>query len=709
MSEAQLREALGGLPALVASLEPGPLRTEAAQLLLGDWLRNPLPADLVDGLLITLLRPTQSAHALYFHGARLLARGAEVESVRRWLLLDGWHNPAQLAVEWRKNAHPILTMKDLSGLDDARTLLFVRTATATALLPSLSAPLLQLLAKRCDQVVLLGLHRLRTVWAGLSLCYARHDPDPSTDPVVGPHKSLLDGLVREFLTMGHAVPVVAPRATQIERQVSEELGVTLLESIPIGVTRLDAQGCITYENPAMRRLMDHPEDRPSAVIGTALASLPNVRATGFAGHLDALVQHGTPFDLRRVEFTTLVGTQVLINSAGRPIRDRRGKQLGSVMLSTDVQREVELENQLIEAQKLELFGTLVGGIAHDINNLLVGVRGNASLLRERLQDGDPSQRIARRLDEATERLSVVVDGLLALARRRDLLVEDTADVRAVLAHATEFLGDLLPAHVHLQLAASGPSLWSSVGPAHLEQVFVNLCVNARDAILAWDDARPGRIDVSVATHEQRVVIRIQDDGVGMDEATRQRAFEPLFTTKPEGQGTGLGLSVSRAIVEAYDGRIDVESTLGAGSCFVVELRAAAAPPPETDAHEAPHEETSPGQLPILLIEDNPVVRTLCEEVLTSCGYPVVSAEKGTDAIRLARTRRFALALVDVGLPDMNGLDVADIIAPLPVLIVSGTPPEDFEARQAGRTGPMEFVKKPFQIPDLLSAIQALVG
>src|SRR5438132_598609 len=306
----------------------------------------------------------------------------------------------------------------------------------------------------------------------------------------------------------------------------------------------------------------------------------------------------------------------------------------------DVTERTRLETELRQAQKMEAVGRLAGGIAHDFNNLVTVIDGRCDLLLGRVPTQDPARRDLNIIRGSARRASALTSQLLAFSRKQ-VLQPRRLDLNAVLGDMTSMLRRLVGEDMELT-TEPGPGLWSVVADrTQVEQVLLNLVVNARDAM-----PHGGRVSIATANVEldevivsgdfaaqpgRYVTLKVTDSGHGMDEAVRTRVFEPFFTTKPPGRGTGLGLATVFGIVTQSAGAIAVTSAPGAGAVFTVYLpaRADADPTlPETSARRAP----VPGTETILLVEDEPEVRSLAREVLERHGYTVLEAAT-RDAIR----------------------------------------------------------------------------
>ncbi len=698
--------------ALASAIERSHIADKLARL----YLLNPLPGRFVDGVLILLSRITRRRYPLYFHSARYLAGGGDVAGLRAWLDLHGWEDPSKLMAQWIARGGAPVRDSDLTRPDGDVAALLAGSVAITALDPALAAELNGPLREHLEDTLLLGVWYLRELWAVLFAFHcSRPDIAIEGDPIITPWRTHLDDALDEAARVLPSYTVAIP-ATIDERGgrlVTADVSVTLLESFPVGVIRLDEAGRIVYENPALRDTIGAPPDLPSPAMGLRLDELPNVKATAMASVVTDLVAHGTPFPRVRIPFTSLFGKVLTITAEGRPIVDANGARTGSVVVITDVSREVELERQLAQAQRMEVFGTMCGGIAHDLNNLLVGVRGYAGLLRARTTATDPRSPTVDRLHEACERLSVVVTGLLALARPTDEPPNAVVDAVAVLENVERLLVGLLPDHVRVVAHLPPTPTWVRIGRVHLEQVLINVCVNGRDAILAWGDGRPGHLRIEVesviTTRGPEVRLHIADDGVGMAADIQARAFDPFFTTKPPGQGTGLGLPVSLGIVRSYNGTIRCESAPGHGAMLTITLPAGDCP----NAAGGEKGAASRGAIGtrVLVVDDNDVVLALCVEVLESSGFEVTAAATAAEARACVDGAQppFVAAVIDVGLPDQDGVTLARSLPDLPVLFVSGKPPEAM-ADELDELGPRcRFLKKPFAIDELVAEVAALAA
>jgi signal transduction histidine kinase/ActR/RegA family two-component response regulator len=373
------------------------------------------------------------------------------------------------------------------------------------------------------------------------------------------------------------------------------------------------------------------------------------------------------------------------------IAEREEAQEAQARLS---EQRIELEQQLLRAQKMEAMGRLAGGMAHDFNNLLTAIIGFSELAAH--QSGESQRSAIAQIGNAAVRASELTKALLAFARQQPVPTT-VVDVNEAVSATERLLERLIGEDVALELSL-GEDTWSiTIDPSRLEQVIMNLAVNARDAM-------PSGGMLSISTDNVRcddgefVRISVTDTGVGMDDATRARLFEPFFTTKGPGQGTGLGLATSYGIITQAGGRINVHSEPGRGSTFEVDI-------PRTEGR-AVREIKSPisstifrGRERVLVVEDEPLVRAIMEITLVDQGFEVVVAETPSRALELVRAlRKLDAVIADVILPGQNGHELVQairaIVPDVAVLYVSGYAPETISARGV-LTGDGSFLEKPF--------------
>ncbi len=377
----------------------------------------------------------------------------------------------------------------------------------------------------------------------------------------------------------------------------------------------------------------------------------------------------------------------------------------------------ELDRILEQRQRLESLGELAGGVAHDFNNLLTVILASATMLRE---SDDEEERLAEvtNIEEAAQRASALTTRLLALGRRQALRLAPV-DPNDVLKSVVSMLRRVVPATITIDLsrAPALPALMADRG--QLEQVLVNLCLNARDAMPEGGrlEIASDRVDIDddfVREHPwaragRYVLVRVTDSGVGMTSEVIARIFEPFFTTKPEGVGSGLGLAVSRGIVEQHGGFLHAESAVGAGATFSMYL-------PEGEDRVADTAAPAPRARPrgderVLLADDQEHVRRVVQRVLERAGYAITAVPNGAAAVDAVASVPFDLVILDAVMPVMGGREAFERIRALkpelPILFVSGYGAEELTARFLEDTR-APLLPKPFEVDALLRTVRELL-
>jgi PAS domain S-box-containing protein len=374
----------------------------------------------------------------------------------------------------------------------------------------------------------------------------------------------------------------------------------------------------------------------------------------------------------------------------------------------DVTERKRLEDQLRQSQKIEAVGQLAGGIAHDFNNLLTAITGYSDLLLEDLGPQDPRRHDLEEIRKAARRAASLTQQLLAFSRKQ-VLQPQVLDLNQVVANAEQLLRRLIGEHIALRTIADPALGTTKADPAQLEQVIVNLAVNARDAMphggqLTIETKNVDLDAAYTATHPAitpgpYVVLAVSDTGIGMDEDTRARMFEPFFTTKGPGKGTGLGLSTVHGIVNQSGGAIWVYSEIGKGTTFKIYLPRIAGKARPIGA-SAPPAALPRGTETVLLVEDEPALRAVARRTLERQGYVVLEASHGEMALDIAARHTGALDLLmtDVVMPGISGRELATrLVAARPrvrVLFTSGYTDDAIVHHGVLEAG-IQFLQKPF--------------
>jgi two-component system, cell cycle sensor histidine kinase and response regulator CckA len=368
----------------------------------------------------------------------------------------------------------------------------------------------------------------------------------------------------------------------------------------------------------------------------------------------------------------------------------------------------KLQEQLVQAQKMEAVGQLAGGIAHDFNNLLTAITGYSELLLNELPAEDLRRSHAEEIRKAGERAGSLTQQLLAFSRRQ-VLEPRVLDVNTVVSDIERMLRRLIGEHIELKTSKAA-DLWKvKADPGQVEQAILNLVLNARDAmptggVLSVETSNADLDESFSRTHVPTqpgpyVCVAVSDTGIGISDEIKARLFEPFFTTKERGKGTGLGLSTSYGIIKQSGGYVWCESAVGRGTTFRVFLPRVEEPVAELVERRTPPP-LHPGDETVLLVEDEPEVRSLVQRILKTQGYTVVTAANPDEAVAVAREfkGKIELMVTDVVMPGMSGLQLADRLHPtrpnMRVLFVSG-----YTDDAMGPQGILEpgkaFLQKPF--------------
>ena len=510
-------------------------------------------------------------------------------------------------------------------------------------------------------------------------------------------------------------------AKRIEAMLEREVGERTRERDRLWQTTNDLMGTAAVDgrlrsvNPAWERLLGWSErellERPfldfidpedHAGTGAVLARLAgSERITDFVDRI--LSRDGR----RRTVMWTAVPEGDCFHIVGRDITEQR-----------------LAEEQLRQAQKMEAVGQLTGGIAHDFNNLLTGIVGSLDLMQTRISQGrvDALDRYAKAALSSAHRAAALTHRLLAFARRQPL-EQKPVDVNALVTGMEDMLRRALPEQVRLDIVTAG-DLWLTLcDPHQLENAVLNLAINARDAmpeggrlVIETCNTRLGLPDLRLhpeAREGAYVGVRVSDTGAGMPPEVAARAFEPFFTTKPLGMGTGLGLSMIYGFARQSEGHVRISSEPGRGTAVTIFLprhqgALAAEPEPASQAEPARAERNEA----VLVVEDEPVVRDLVVEVLRDLGFRPIEAPDGPAGLEIVRSRaRIDLMVTDVGLPGLNGRQLADqaraLRPKLKVLFMTGYAENALFG--GSRLDPdMQMITKPFPVELFAARIREMI-
>jgi PAS domain S-box-containing protein len=498
---------------------------------------------------------------------------------------------------------------------------------------------------------------------------------------------------------------------------ANEIRQALIESCPLAIWTVDLAGTVTFWNPAAERIFGWKEEE---VLGRPLPVIPPDGAEEYARWLERF-RHGEKLVAvsRQRERKDGKRIEVLIWTA--PLRGASGEINGTIAIDSDVSEQRLLEEQFRQSQKLEAVGRLAGGVAHDFNNLLTVIMGYIEMLI--VEGGDRADLVdyAQQVQYAADRASALTAQLLAFSRRQ-IGQPKVLDLNEVVSHSMKLLYRIVGEDIEISMHLDPDLSRVMVDPIHIDQVMMNLVVNARDAM-----SEGGKLTIETAevtldenyagrhlgvTPGRYVMLAISDTGIGMNAEIRNHLFEPFFTTKETGKGTGLGLSIVYGIVKQAGGEIIVYSEEDSGTTFKIYL-----PPAHVDEEVSivqPDFSELRGSETILLCEDENHIRKLVETLLSRQGYLLLTAETPAGAIEIARSHpgEISLLLTDVVMPGMSGFDLAREIqktnAHMKLLFMSGY--TDNRVNNSWILSPdTPFLQKPFTAVALMQKVREVLG
>jgi PAS domain S-box-containing protein len=511
---------------------------------------------------------------------------------------------------------------------------------------------------------------------------------------------------------GTAIDITERKQSEIALKQSEERFATVFRQSPVGCGIVTLDGVFLNVNESLLRMLALPAEKVIGKSGVELGLWTSqshrdefyrrLRAEGAVQNLEIRFKDANGVEHIALYFATLV---------------RIGDKECIFGMQLDQTEQRALEAKFLQAQKMEALGRLAGGVAHDFNNLLGVIGGYAELLEAKLESAEGLRRYCSKIIDTTQRASGLTRQLLTFSRK-EIVRPVPLQTGQALQELTAILPRLIGEDIELcvDLRATGTVV---IDKTHFEQIIFNIIINSRDAMPAGgqifvateDVLRPALTSSGNVAIGQYVAMRIRDTGIGMDEETRLHAFEPFYTTKEVGRGTGLGLATVYGIVQQCRGEIAIESSPRKGTQVTILLPVAVSD--GSGAGEASQQETKRGNGGILLVEDELDLRNVNAEFLTALGYSVTCAGSGPEALDLLTAAgQIDLVITDVVMPKMSGREFADRLLQLRpntrLLYVSGYTDDIVLQNGISKQG-MFFLQKPYSLKDLAGKVQTLMA
>ena len=500
---------------------------------------------------------------------------------------------------------------------------------------------------------------------------------------------------------------------------AEERYRSFLDSSADAIAIFDFKGSIRYLNPAFTTLFEWTLEEAR---GNPIPMIPESEQKKTTAMVRALIQKGVSYHGFETKRKRRDGRLLDVSISASRVDDHQGKRSGVLVTFRDISERKSLEAQLLHAHKMEAIGTLAGGIAHDFNNILQAISGYSQILMMGKKTADPDYSKLEAIERSSHKASELTKQLLVFSRKAQSALRQM-DLNHSIRMACRMLERTIPKMIRIELKLDKSLKYINADAVQIEQIVMNLGINARDAIPEGGrlilETRNVYLDESYCmTHVgsvagEYVQMRITDTGCGMDAWVLEHIFEPFFTTKETGKGTGLGLAMVYGIVKNHGGYIHCSSQPGEGTCFEIYFPTLQAVAAERTEKQTPDHHVAGGNEKILLVDDEITILEVVKDMLDRFGYATLTAKSGEEAIEIFESRKGPIDLVvlDLNMPGIGGHKCLEELLKLDtavkVIIASGYS-ADKKVRETLRAGAAGFIHKPYKYEDMLQKVREVL-
>lgn len=503
-------------------------------------------------------------------------------------------------------------------------------------------------------------------------------------------------------------------------RISEQKYRSLVESIPDIIFVLNMDGSFSYIGPRWKTILGHDEPE---VLGQYFINFAPLEYHKFLINEFVEARKGAKrTENAQWQFYRKDGELRHFSGYTAPLLDDQGRIVGTMGIARDITEQKKLEEQVLQAQKMESIGNLAGGIAHDFNNLLAGILGYASYVKKKLTPQDPLYHAVNNIEQSAEQAAELTQQLLGFARRGKYQIKPV-NCNTLIQALLRLLKRTIDKRLSLEVDLDPQLEWIEGDETQLQQSLINICLNARDAMPAGGILKIKTENQFVSEYQDLpktrrkeghyVSIAVTDTGTGMAPEIKARIFEPFFTTKEPGRGTGLGLAMVYGIIQNHGGYIEVKSQPGQGTTLVLFLPALKERPGKEVSAFLADSRLPMGTETLLIIDDEEIIRQLGADILEDVGYKVLVAQNGEEGTRLFRRhkKKIALVILDVMMPGWGGkktfLQLRKINPRIKVLLSSGYS-TDREVKEILTEGVSGLIQKPYKDEELIRKVRAVL-